>query len=89
MTRNDPAEGRSCRDVEPFEGMTMEIPSSSTVSTKLERIAGLAKQMQGKCLCALGDFATSPVTGTIRKFREEYVDHIRSGHSFNSRWSPE
>jgi group II intron reverse transcriptase/maturase len=53
VTRNDPAEGRSCRDVELFEGMIMGTSSSNTVSTKLERIAGLAKQMQGKALTSL------------------------------------
>jgi NADH:ubiquinone oxidoreductase subunit F (NADH-binding) len=39
-------------------------------------------------LCALGDFATSPVVSTIRNFRDEYVEHIRSGKSFNGTWSP-
>ncbi|MCI0399067.1 MAG: NADH-quinone oxidoreductase subunit NuoF [Chloroflexi bacterium] len=35
----------------------------------LESIAG---QMQGECLCALGDFATSPVLSTIKYFPDEY-----------------
>jgi len=28
------------------------------------------------------------VTATIRNFRDEYVEHIRSGKSFNGYWSP-
>jgi NADH:ubiquinone oxidoreductase subunit F (NADH-binding) len=28
--------------------------------------------MLGECLCALGDFATSPVLSTVRHFPEEY-----------------
>ena len=28
--------------------------------------------MKGKTLCALGEFATSPVTSTIRHFMPEY-----------------
>jgi NADH-quinone oxidoreductase subunit F len=32
----------------------------------------VANQMTGKCLCALGEFATSPPLSTIRHFPEEY-----------------
>jgi NADH-quinone oxidoreductase subunit F len=32
----------------------------------------VAKQMQGKCLCALGEFAVSPVLSTIAHFLDEY-----------------
>jgi NADH:ubiquinone oxidoreductase subunit F (NADH-binding) len=28
--------------------------------------------MQGACLCALGEFATSPVLSTIKHFPEDY-----------------
>ena len=55
----------------------------------LDLLMSISSEISGKVLCALGDFSTSPVTGTIRKFRQEYIDHIQSGHSFNSRWSPE
>jgi NADH-quinone oxidoreductase subunit F len=32
----------------------------------------VAHQMQGKCLCALGEFAVSPVLSTLEHFRQEY-----------------
>ena len=35
-------------------------------------LESVAQQMQGECLCALGEFATSPVLSTIRHFPEEY-----------------
>ena len=35
-------------------------------------LESVAKQMQGECLCALGEFATSPVLSTILHFPEEY-----------------
>jgi len=54
----------------------------------LDLLLSISGEISGKVLCALGDFSTSPVTATIRKFRDEYVDHIRSGNSFNSRWVP-
>lgn len=35
-------------------------------------LESVAQQMQGACLCALGEFATSPVLSTIRHFPEDY-----------------
>ncbi len=35
-------------------------------------LESVANQMQGECLCALGEFATSPVLSTIKYFPEEY-----------------
>jgi NADH-quinone oxidoreductase subunit F len=33
----------------------------------------------GRSFCALGDGATSPITSSIQYFREEYLDHLRTG----------
>jgi NADH-quinone oxidoreductase subunit F len=54
----------------------------------LDLLLSVSSEVAGKVLCALGDFATSPVTATIRNFRDEYIEHIRSGKSFNGTWSP-
>jgi NADH-quinone oxidoreductase subunit F len=35
-------------------------------------LESVAQQMQGACLCALGEFATSPVLSTIKHFPEDY-----------------
>lgn len=32
----------------------------------------VAKQMKGKCICALGEFAVNPVVATIRHFSDDY-----------------
>jgi NADH-quinone oxidoreductase subunit F len=40
-------------------------------------LSDVANQMVGRTLCPLGDFATSPVLGSIKNFREEYERHIR------------
>jgi group II intron reverse transcriptase/maturase len=45
--RGDPVEGRGRRDAEPLEGKMMETPDSAIVSTKLRRIATLAREMPG------------------------------------------
>jgi NADH-quinone oxidoreductase subunit F len=36
----------------------------------------VAQQIRGKCLCALGDFSTSPVLSTLNHFRQEYETHL-------------
>jgi NADH-quinone oxidoreductase subunit F len=36
----------------------------------------VAQQIRGKCLCALGDFSTSPVLSTLSHFRQEYESHL-------------
>jgi NADH-quinone oxidoreductase subunit F len=42
----------------------------------LQTLESVAKQMVGRCLCALGEFAVSPVLSTIRHFPEEYKAKI-------------
>ena len=42
--RGDPAEGRGCRIMEPLRGNTMSVPKLTSVSTKQQRIAMLARQ---------------------------------------------
>ena len=46
-------EGRGCRETELMEGTMTEKPSSSTISTKLDRIATLAKQMPETAMTSL------------------------------------
>jgi NADH-quinone oxidoreductase subunit F len=38
----------------------------------VELLLHISKQIGGKTLCALGEFATSPVTATIKHFQDEY-----------------
>ena len=33
----------------------------------------------GRAFCALGDGATSPITSSIKYFRQEYLDHLTHG----------
>jgi NADH-quinone oxidoreductase subunit F len=44
----------------------------------LQTLESVAKQMVGRCLCALGEFAVSPVLSTIRHFPEEYKAKIEA-----------
>jgi NADH-quinone oxidoreductase subunit F len=45
----------------------------------LELLLSLSGEISGKVLCALGDFATSPVVATVKQFQEEYERHIKEG----------
>jgi NADH-quinone oxidoreductase subunit F len=45
----------------------------------LELLLSLSSEITGKVLCALGDFATSPVVATVNQYRGEYEQHI-NGH---------
>jgi RNA-directed DNA polymerase len=51
--RSDPTEGRDRRSEEPLGGKTHETSGSINVSTKLERIAKLARQLRGRSLTNL------------------------------------
>jgi NADH-quinone oxidoreductase subunit F len=42
----------------------------------LDLLKSLSSEISGKVLCALGDFATSPVTATIEHFRSQYLTQI-------------
>lgn len=42
----------------------------------LQTIENAANQMQGKSLCALGEFATSPILGTLKHFRDEFLSYV-------------
>ncbi len=39
-------------------------------------IEDVATQMQGRCLCALGDFATSPILSSLKYWRNEYLNYV-------------
>jgi len=42
----------------------------------IDLLAEVAAQIQGRTLCALGDFAANPVLSSIKLFREDYVKYI-------------
>ena len=66
----------------------LRLESGRGSEADLDLLLSLSGEISGKVLCALGDFSTSPVVATIRNFRDEYVDHIRSGRSYEKGWIP-
>jgi NADH-quinone oxidoreductase subunit F len=62
------------------------IEAGRGVPGDLDLLLSLSGEISGKVLCALGDFATSPVTATVKQFREEYQEHIDSGRCRFPAW---
>ncbi len=44
----------------------------------IKLIEDVANQMAGKCLCALGDFATSPILSSLKYWRTEYDAYVNA-----------
>lgn len=52
--------------------------------TDVEMLSTVTSQMTGRTLCPLGDFATSPVTGSLKWFKPEYEAKVKAngdGHA--------
>lgn len=55
-----------------MERILVRIQHGQGTAEDIATLEDVAKQMQGKCLCALGEFAVSPVLSTIAHFLDEY-----------------
>jgi len=44
----------------------------------IDLLRNVAVQMQGKCLCALGEFSTMAVVTAVDRFRTDFEKHVRS-----------
>jgi NADH-quinone oxidoreductase subunit F len=45
----------------------------------LDQLDDICDNILGRSFCALGDGATSPITSSIKYFREEYLAHLTHG----------
>jgi NADH-quinone oxidoreductase subunit F len=45
----------------------------------LAKLLDLCDNIMGRSFCALGDGATSPITSSIKYFRDEYIAHVTNG----------
>jgi NADH-quinone oxidoreductase subunit F len=52
----------------------------------LDLLLSLSGEISGKVLCALGDFATSPVVATVKQYRDDYELHISEGRCPFEAW---
>ena len=52
------------------------IADHKATAADVKLLEDVALQMQNKSLCALGDFATSPVISSLKLFRDEYMAYV-------------
>ena len=45
----------------------------------LDKLLDICDNILGRSFCALGDGATSPISSSIKYFRDEYLEHFRNG----------
>ncbi|MEV0032174.1 NADH-quinone oxidoreductase subunit NuoF [Nocardia sp. NPDC050793] len=45
----------------------------------LDKLLDISDSINGKSFCALGDGAASPILSSLKHFRDEYIEHLRSG----------
>ena len=60
-----------------LEKLLIKINSGRGTADDVEKLGSVATQIQGKCLCALGEFAVSPALSTLKHFKQEYMVKVR------------
>lgn len=67
-----------CREGTPWLAKTVKrIEEGNGREEDLPLLLDISDNMLGRCFCALGDFATSNITASIKYFYDEYEEHIR------------
>jgi NADH-quinone oxidoreductase subunit F len=58
--------------------ITDRIRSGRGSSADVDLLLNVARQMQGKCLCALGEFATMAVVTGIERFPQDFKKAVKA-----------
>ena len=61
-----------------MDRITSRMMMDGVMSEDIDLLKNVALQMQGKCLCALGEFSTMAVTTAVDRFRADFETHVRS-----------
>jgi NADH-quinone oxidoreductase subunit F len=56
--------------------LLLRFHSGGGVATDIDLIGDLAQNMLGKTFCPLGDAAAMPTISIVKKFRQEFEDHL-------------
>ncbi len=59
--------------------LLQRLESGAGTDADIATLLDIADNINGKSFCALGDGAASPITSSLKYFRDEYDDHIRLG----------
>jgi NADH-quinone oxidoreductase subunit F len=58
--------------------LTERIQGGNGAKADVDLLLNVAKQMQGKCLCALGEFSTMAVVSGIERFRQDFDQAVKA-----------
>jgi NADH-quinone oxidoreductase subunit F len=58
--------------------MLERIEEGEATPMDLDILASVQENIIGNCLCVLGDSMAMPVGSIVKKFREEFEDHIQA-----------
>ncbi|MBV6450304.1 MAG: NADH-quinone oxidoreductase subunit F [Anaerolineales bacterium] len=58
--------------------LTERIHDGHATKADVDLLLNVAKQMQGKCLCALGEFSTMAVVSGIERFRKDFDNAVKA-----------
>ncbi|MCZ2126780.1 MAG: NADH-quinone oxidoreductase subunit NuoF [Anaerolineales bacterium] len=58
--------------------LTERIELGDATSADVDLLLNVAKQMQGKCLCALGEFSTMAVVTSIERFADDFKKAVKA-----------
>ncbi|PKO15865.1 MAG: NADH-quinone oxidoreductase subunit NuoF [Chloroflexi bacterium HGW-Chloroflexi-10] len=61
-----------------MNNLTRRIVKNEAEFSDIDLLRNVAIQMQGKCLCALGEFATIAVVTAVDRFHADFEQHVRS-----------
>jgi hypothetical protein len=64
------------------------IEAGKGTEADLDTLLDICDNINGRSFCALGDGAASPITSSIKYFRDEYLDYIERGAARSTRPSP-
>ena len=61
-----------------MQNITERIHSGKGTQGDVDLLLNVAKQMQGKCLCPLGEFSTMAVVSGIEKFPQDFKKAVKA-----------
>ena len=61
-----------------MQHLTEKIHEGQGKQQDVNLLLNVAKQMQGKCLCALGEFATMAVVTGIERFPQDFKKAVKA-----------
>jgi NADH-quinone oxidoreductase subunit F len=65
----------------------LRLEAGQGTDADIDLLLSLADEINGKVMCPLGNFSTSPVVSTVKQFRAEYEAHVREGKCPFGTWT--